>query len=191
MAISPSPQVPDLGFRNRESGHSGITQHTPSSEHLPGCSGASRGGRISRREESPRSHQRFADAAHAGAHVGAGHAVKAITVAAGSSKTTHKAPEAVDACRYLAALLIGALRGVDKDTLLSPSYCPTEGPRERASLAKNIPRIADGSSKDRHPPDIKGTGYVVDAPAEATSACRSSPTSPPQPKDGGSWPPHC
>ena len=29
MAISPSPQVPDLGFRNRESGHSGITQHTP------------------------------------------------------------------------------------------------------------------------------------------------------------------
>ena len=30
MAISPSPQVPDLGLRNRESGHSGITQHTPS-----------------------------------------------------------------------------------------------------------------------------------------------------------------
>ena len=29
MAISPSPQVPDQGFRNRESGHSGITQHTP------------------------------------------------------------------------------------------------------------------------------------------------------------------
>ena len=29
MAISPSPQVPDLGFRNRESGHSGITQQSP------------------------------------------------------------------------------------------------------------------------------------------------------------------
>ena len=39
MAISPSPQVPDLGFRNRESGHSGITQHTP----RPWCRSVSAG----------------------------------------------------------------------------------------------------------------------------------------------------
>ena len=28
---------------------------------------------------------------------------------------------------------------------------------------QSIARVADGSFKDRHPPDIKGTGYVVDA----------------------------
>ena len=53
----------------------------------------------------------------------AGHAAKAIAMAADSSRTTHRAPEAVDACRYFAGLLIRALQGVDKETLLSPGYC--------------------------------------------------------------------
>ena len=97
----------------------------------------------------------------------AGHAAEAIAMAADSSRTTHQADEAVDACRYFAGLLIGALRGVDKDTLLSPGYCPTEGLWERDPLAAEIARVAAGSFKDRHPPDIKGTGYVVDA-LEAT-----------------------
>ena len=62
-----------------------------------------------------------------------------------------------------AGLLVGALRGTDKETLLSPGYCPVEGLWEREPLAEKIARIADGSFKDRNPPDIKGTGYVVDA----------------------------
>ena len=93
----------------------------------------------------------------------AGHAAEAIAMAADSSRTTHQAHEAVDACRYFAGLLIGALRGDDKDTLLSPRYCPTEGLWEHDPLAEKIARVAAGSFKDRHPPDIKGTGYVVDA----------------------------
>ena len=39
----------------------------------------------------------------------AGDAVEAIAMAADSSRTTHQAQEAVDACRYFAGLLIGAL----------------------------------------------------------------------------------
>ena len=78
-------------------------------------------------------------------------------------RTTHQAQEAVDACRYFAGLLIGALRGVSKETLLSGGYCPVEGLWERDPLAEKIARVADGSFKDRNPPDIKGTGYVVDA----------------------------
>ncbi len=88
-------------------------------------------------------------------------AAAAIRMAADSSRTTHGAKEAVDACRYFAGLLVGALEGVDKETLLSPGYCPVEGPWEREALAEEIARIADGSFKDRNPPEIRGTGYVV------------------------------
>ena len=93
----------------------------------------------------------------------AGDAAEAIAMAADSSRATHQAQEAVDACRYFAGLLIGALRGVDKETLLSPGYCPVEGLWERDPLAEKIAHVAAGSFKDRNPPDIKGTGYVVDA----------------------------
>ena len=92
----------------------------------------------------------------------AGHATEAVAMAADSSRTTHRAREAVDACRYFAGLLVGALRGVDKETLLSPGYCPVERLWERHPLAEKIARVADGSFKDRNPPDIRGTGYVVD-----------------------------
>ena len=90
-------------------------------------------------------------------------AAEAIAMAADSSRTTHQAQEAVGACRYFAGLLVGALRGIDKATLLSPGYCPVEGLWERDPLAGKIARVADGSFKDRNPPDIKGTGYVVDS----------------------------
>ena len=93
----------------------------------------------------------------------AGDATEAMAMAGESSRTTHQAQEAVDACRYFAGLLIGALRGVNKETLLSPGLCPVEGPWERDPLAEKIARVADGSFKDRNPPDIRGTGYVVDA----------------------------
>ena len=90
-------------------------------------------------------------------------AAEAIARAADSSRTTHAAHEAVDACRYYAGLLVGALGGVDKDTLLSPAYCPVEGLWDREPPVHEIARVAAGSFKRLHPPDIKGTGYVVDA----------------------------
>ena len=46
---------------------------------------------------------------------------------------------------------------------LATSYSPVEGLWERDPLAEKIARVADGSFKDRNPPDIRGTGYVVDA----------------------------
>ena len=88
-------------------------------------------------------------------------AAEAVRKAADSSRTTHGAREAVDACRYFAGLLVGALEGVDKETLLSRAYCPVEGSWEREPLAKTIAAIAHGSFKERTPPAIKGTGYVV------------------------------
>jgi ADP-ribosylglycohydrolase len=78
---------------------------------------------------------------------------EAIERAADSSRTTHGAREAVDACRYLAALIVGALNGVPKEELLSKNYF-------QGKLAPRIAKIASGSFRQQTP---KGTGYVVDS----------------------------
>ena len=91
----------------------------------------------------------------------AGDAAEAIDRSADSSRTTHGAEEAVDACRYFSGLLIGALYGVDKETLLAPRWCLVGGLWKEGWLAEKIAFIADGSFKDREPPEIKGSGYVV------------------------------
>ena len=93
----------------------------------------------------------------------AGDPAEAIDRSADSSKTTHAAEEAIDACRDFGGLLLGTLHGVDKETLLSAAYCPVEGLWERNPLATKIAAIADGSFKHRDPPEVKGTGYVVDS----------------------------
>ena len=89
----------------------------------------------------------------------AGDASEAIGRGADSSRTTHGAAEAVDACRYFSGLLAGALTGVDRETLLSPRYCPVEGYWDRNPLAPGIDAIASGSFKDNA--EIRGKGYVV------------------------------
>ena len=88
-------------------------------------------------------------------------AAEAIERSADSSKTTHGAAEAVDACRYFAGLLVGALQGVDKETLLSDRYCPVDRYWHRNRLTSKIDAVAAGSFKQKEPPDIKGAGFVV------------------------------
>ena len=104
----------------------------------------------------------------------AGDVSQAIRRSADSSRTTHGAEEAVDGCRYFSGLLVGALRGVDKKTLLSARYCPAEGHWERSPLAEKIADVADGSFKHREPPAIRGTGYVVESMEAALWAFHKS-----------------
>jgi ADP-ribosyl-[dinitrogen reductase] hydrolase len=91
----------------------------------------------------------------------AGDPAAAIARAADSSRTTHGTIEAVDACRYLSALIVGAVEGRSKDELLQPRFTPTPGAWEAQPLAPAIDAIARGSFRDREPPAIAGTGYVV------------------------------
>jgi ADP-ribosylglycohydrolase len=88
---------------------------------------------------------------------------EAITRAAESSRTTHGATEAVDACRYYAGLIVGALVGATKEELLSRHYEPVPGIWSTDPLSPKIAAIADGSFKQKSPPAIRGTGYVVDS----------------------------
>lgn len=85
----------------------------------------------------------------------------AVEMAGESSRTTHGAAEAVDGCRYLAALIVGALGGADKQELLSDHFEPLGGLWSGAPLAPKIAEVAAGSFKRRRPPEIKGSGYVV------------------------------
>lgn len=82
--------------------------------------------------------------------------------AADSSRTTHGALEAIDSCRYLAALLLGALRGVKKDNLLASGLLQDLS-LWQSPLVDRVRTIAEGSYKRKQPPDIKGTGYVIDS----------------------------
>lgn len=78
-----------------------------------------------------------------------------------SSRTTHAAHTAVDACRYFAALLVGAVSGATKDELLAARYSPVLGYWESHPLADEVECIAQGSFREKDPPEIVGSGYVV------------------------------
>ena len=85
----------------------------------------------------------------------------AIANAALSSRTTHGHPEAVDACRYLAALIVGALQGRSKEDLLLVRFSPLPGLWTDEPLVPAIARVANGSFLQENPPVIRGDGYVT------------------------------
>jgi ADP-ribosyl-[dinitrogen reductase] hydrolase len=87
----------------------------------------------------------------------------AIARAAASSRTTHGAAAAVDGCRYLAALLLGALAGEPKEVLLQPRYTPIAGLWQEQPLVAEIDAVAAGSFREKDPPAIRGSGYVVES----------------------------
>ncbi|HSC70083.1 MAG TPA: ADP-ribosylglycohydrolase family protein [Candidatus Methylomirabilis sp.] len=101
---------------------------------------------------------------------------EAIERAGGSSRTTHGAREAVDACRYFAGLIVGALQGCSKEGLLSPQFSPVPGLWTEAPLAPKIAAVAAGSFTAKDPPAIRGTGYVVDCLEAALWAFHRSDT---------------
>jgi ADP-ribosyl-[dinitrogen reductase] hydrolase len=76
-----------------------------------------------------------------------------------SSRTTHGAQEAVDACRLFGVMIALALRGESKENILfKPS--PT---LSNWSLAPSIQEIAAGSYTTKQAKEIRGSGYVVES----------------------------
>ncbi|MBA4148333.1 MAG: ADP-ribosylglycohydrolase family protein [Verrucomicrobia bacterium] len=86
---------------------------------------------------------------------------QAIHLSGESSRTTHQARTAIDACRYLSALIVGALRGSSKEALLSPDYSPAPGLWGSKPLCSEIAEIANGSYRHKTVNQIRGSGYVV------------------------------
>jgi ADP-ribosylglycohydrolase len=92
------------------------------------------------------------------------HPDAAIALAAASARTTHGSPKALDAARYFAGLLLGAIAGKDRRSLLgSEPFEPRPGLWDEAPLDDGVAEVARGSFMSKHPPSIKGGGYVVQA----------------------------
>jgi ADP-ribosyl-[dinitrogen reductase] hydrolase len=87
----------------------------------------------------------------------AGSEAEAVEWAGLQSRVTHAAIDAVDSCRLYARLIWRALRGAGKAALLD------RGMGDDLGLTANVARVARGSYHEAMPPEIKGTGYVVDA----------------------------
>jgi ADP-ribosylglycohydrolase len=106
-----------------------------------------------------------------------GHApTEAIARAADSSRTTHAAEEAVDACRYLAALLVGALSGMAKEELLDPNFPPPAAGWSTDSTSAAVRVVAAGSFKEKRRHDISSSGYAIHTLEAALWAFHNSTT---------------
>jgi ADP-ribosyl-[dinitrogen reductase] hydrolase len=85
----------------------------------------------------------------------------ASLMSAESSLTTHGTAACLDACRYYGGLIVAALHGKSKEEILSTGYRPFGKIWDEGELNDAVDRVAQGSFKERNPPDIAGTGYVV------------------------------
>jgi ADP-ribosylglycohydrolase len=91
----------------------------------------------------------------------------AVERAADSSRTTHGAPVAVDACRYFAVLLVRALSGAARTELLAPTGLP---------LVPEIQEIDGGSFLKKNQTQIRGAGYAAQSLEAALWAFASTRT---------------
>jgi hypothetical protein len=83
-----------------------------------------------------------------------------------SASLTHANKKAIDACRYYAALIIGAINGFNKEQILDKNFYLTNKTWfGEQSLHEDIRIIAEGSFKRKggYQDGIRGKGYVVNA----------------------------
>jgi ADP-ribosylglycohydrolase len=86
----------------------------------------------------------------------------AIHLSGESARTTHNFRESVDSCRLLGALIVAALNGEEKITLITPGFSPEKGLWERAPLTPRVADISQGSFRQKNPPEIVGSGLSVE-----------------------------
>lgn len=78
-----------------------------------------------------------------------------------SSLPTHASDQCVSACRYLATVLAALMHGEDREEVLSPEWQPLKQLNAIKPLNPLIQEIAQGSFRQKQPPTIQGSGWVV------------------------------
>ena len=87
---------------------------------------------------------------------------EAVYYSGKSSLTTHRATEAVDACRYFGGLIWGALNGASKNELLNGLYSPIAGYWDREPLCASVTDlILSENYKEKSASQVRGSGYVM------------------------------
>jgi ADP-ribosylglycohydrolase len=106
-----------------------------------------------------------------------GDAAGAVQLAGECARTTHQSPFVIDACRYYAAMLLGALRGATPEVVLDGLYEPVSGfwsgrPLRPAlanmARSRRSPEPEPGSKKPQAPDVVAALARVRTAVAEAT-----------------------
>jgi len=78
-----------------------------------------------------------------------------------SSITTHASDQCVSACRYMALVLSALIHGEDRSKVLSPTWAPLYELNAIKPLHPQIMTVANGSFREKQPPAIRGSGWVV------------------------------
>ena len=78
-----------------------------------------------------------------------------------SSLPTHSSPQCLSACAYFGLILAGLINGVDRQDVLSCDWEPLSQLKQLESLHPEVCEVADGSFREKRPPQISGSGYVV------------------------------
>jgi len=78
-----------------------------------------------------------------------------------SSLPTHASEQCLSACRYLATVLAALIHGEDRDTVLSSDWKALKDLNEIKPLHPLILEIAHGGFRQKKPPAIQGSGWVV------------------------------
>ena len=78
-----------------------------------------------------------------------------------SSLPTHASPQCLSACRYFAIVLAGLINGGEREEVLAPDWKPIAELYASEVFHPAIAEIAAGSFRVRKPPQIQGSGYVV------------------------------
>lgn len=78
-----------------------------------------------------------------------------------SSLPTHASPQCLSACVYMTVVLCGLIEGISREDVLDPDWEPIRQAGQIAPFHPEIKEIVDGSFRRKRPPEIVGSGYVV------------------------------
>ncbi len=96
--------------------------------------------------------------------------LEGIQAAVNCARVTHQAPLTLDAVRFLASLLAGALAGHNKATLLAADFSPTPGSWSPDSLRSPVRELAGGAWRGRAPRRLRRGKYAVVTALESALA---------------------
>ena len=78
-----------------------------------------------------------------------------------SSLTTHASPLCLSSCAYMGLVLCGLIHGLPRKEILSPNWEPLLHLKKTYPLHSKVDEVAAGSFRQKQPPEIKGSGFVV------------------------------
>lgn len=78
-----------------------------------------------------------------------------------SSLPTHASEQCVSACRYLAVVLAALIHGEERAVVLSPDWKLLQQLNDIKPLHPLVQEIAQGSFRQKQPPEIEGSGWVI------------------------------